>query len=66
VRHVERVGKKNEFRITTGKTEENRPLGNPRCRWEDTKIDLKRSRMAGCGLHLSGPVKTSAMDCCEY
>jgi hypothetical protein len=29
-------------------------------------MDLKRSRMAGRGLHLSGPVKTSAMDCCEY
>jgi hypothetical protein len=28
-------------------------------------MDIMRSRMAGCGLHLSGPVK-SAMDCCKY
>ena len=47
-------------------TAENRPLGRPRCRWEDAKMDLKRSRMAGCGLHSSGSVKTSAMDYCEY
>jgi len=40
VRHVELIGKKNEFRVLTGKTEENRPLVRPRCRWEDTKTDL--------------------------
>jgi hypothetical protein len=64
--HVERTGKKNGFRVLTGKTEENRPLGRSRCRWEDTRMDLKRSRMAGCGLRSSGSEKTSAMDCREY
>ena len=66
VGHVEHIGKKNEFRVLTGKTEENRSLGRSTCRWKDTKMDLKRSRMAGCGLHSSGSAKTSAMDCCEY
>jgi len=33
------------------KKEQQSPLGRPRCRWEDRKIDLK-SRMRGRGLDL--------------
>jgi hypothetical protein len=39
--------KRNAYRILVGKPEENRPLGRPRCRWEDTvRMDL---REIGCG-----------------
>jgi hypothetical protein len=43
--------KRNAYRILVGKPEENRPLGRPRCRWEDTvRMDLKRDRMGWYGL----------------
>jgi hypothetical protein len=32
---------RNAFKILTGKPTEKRPLGRPRCRWEDN-IDLKQ------------------------
>jgi len=35
------------YRVFVGKPDENRPLGRPRCRWEDNiKMDLKE---VGCG-----------------
>jgi 3-oxoacyl-ACP reductase-like protein len=35
------------YRVLVGKPEEKRPLGRPRCRWEDNiKMDLQE---AGCG-----------------
>jgi hypothetical protein len=34
--------KRNAYRILVGKAEGKRPLGKPRCRWEDNiKIDLR-------------------------
>jgi hypothetical protein len=34
--------KRNKYRILLGKSEGKRPLGRPRCRWEDNiKIDLR-------------------------
>ena len=41
--HVERMElSRNAYRILMGKLEEKRPLGRPRCRWEDNiKIDLR-------------------------
>jgi hypothetical protein len=33
--------KRNAYRLLVGKPERKRPLGRPRCRWEDnTKMDL--------------------------
>jgi len=35
------------YRVLVGKPEEKRPLGRPRCRWEDNiKMDLQE---VGCG-----------------
>jgi 3-oxoacyl-ACP reductase-like protein len=35
------------YRVLVGKTEVKRPLGRPRCRWEDNiKMDLQK---VGCG-----------------
>ena len=41
--HVARMeGGRNAFKILTGTFTRKRPLGRPRCRWEDNiKIDLK-------------------------
>jgi hypothetical protein len=40
---VSRMGAmKNTYKILVGKLEGNRPLGRPRCRWQDNvKIDFK-------------------------
>jgi hypothetical protein len=36
------------YRVLVGKTEGRRPLGRPRCRWEDnSKTDLQE---VGCGV----------------
>jgi len=43
------------FMVLVGKLEEKRPLGIPRCRWEDDiKTDLQGSRLWGCGLDRAG------------
>ena len=41
--HVERMGKdRGVYRVLVGKHEGKRPLGRPRCRWEDNiKMDLQ-------------------------
>ena len=40
----ERIG---VYRVLVGKTEGKRPLGRPRCRWEDNiKLDIQE---VGCG-----------------
>jgi len=46
--HVARVVKKRGlYRVLVGKLEGKRPLGRPRCRWEDNiEIDLQE---VGCG-----------------
>jgi hypothetical protein len=41
-RDVERMRKKNAYRILVGKPEGKRPLGRPRRRWHDNiKMDLR-------------------------
>jgi len=35
------------YRVLVGKPEEKRLLGNPRCRWEDIKMDLQESGWGG-------------------
>jgi hypothetical protein len=44
--HVARVGeKRGVYRVLMGKPEGKRPLGRPRRRWEDNKMDLQE---VGC------------------
>ena len=44
--HVERMEQfRNAYRVLVGKPESKRPLGRPRRRWEDIKMDL---REVGC------------------
>jgi len=42
-RHVARMGERRDvYRVLVGKPEGKRPLGKPRCRWEDNiKMDLQ-------------------------
>jgi len=45
--HVARMGEwRGVYRVLVGKPEGKRPLGRPRCRWEDIKMDLQE---VGCG-----------------
>ena len=46
--HVARLGeRRGVYRVLVGKPEGKRPLGRPRCRWEDNiKMDLQE---VGCG-----------------
>jgi hypothetical protein len=45
--HVVRVGEgKVVYRVLVGKPEGKRPLGRPRLRWEDIRMDLQE---VGCG-----------------
>ena len=48
VGHVARMGeRRGVYRVVVGKPEGERPLGRPRCRWEDNiKVDLQE---VGCG-----------------
>jgi hypothetical protein len=41
--HVARMGEgRNVYRVLVGKPEGKRPLGKPRCRWDDgVRMDLK-------------------------
>jgi hypothetical protein len=46
--HVARKGEeKGVYRVLVGKTEEKRPLGRPRGRWEDIRINLQEVRCGG-------------------
>ena len=47
VGHVARMGERNGvYRVFVGKPEEKRPLGRPKCRWDDNiKMDLQE---VGC------------------
>jgi len=46
--HIVRMGERRDvYRVLVGKPEGKRPLGRPRCRWEDNiKMDLQE---VGCG-----------------
>jgi hypothetical protein len=45
--HVARMGEeKGVYGVLVGKPEGKRPLGRPRCRWEDIRMDLQE---VGCG-----------------
>jgi hypothetical protein len=43
------------YKVLVGKPEGKRPLGRPRCRWEDgIRMDLRDIGFGGCGLDLTG------------
>ena len=46
--HVARMGERRDvYRVLVGKPDGKRPLGRPRCRWEDNiKMDIQ---VVGCG-----------------
>jgi hypothetical protein len=44
----------NAYRTLIGKPEGKRPLGRPRYRWDNIKIDLKETAWGECGLDSSG------------
>jgi len=51
--HVARKGeKKGVYRVLVGKPERRRPLGRPRHRWVDIRMDLQE---VGYGLDWAGP-----------
>jgi hypothetical protein len=45
--HVARMGEKNAYGILVGKPEGKRPLGRPRRRWENIKMDLREIGLGG-------------------
>jgi hypothetical protein len=47
--HVARIGdRRGVYRVLVGKPEGKRPLGRPRCRWEDNiKMDLREMEIDG-------------------
>jgi hypothetical protein len=46
--------KKNAYGLLVGKPEEKRPLGRPKCRWEDNiKMDL--GEIGWCGMDWANP-----------
>jgi len=49
VGHVARMGeRRGVYRVLVDKPEEKRPLGRPRCRWDDnTEMDLQEVRCGG-------------------
>jgi hypothetical protein len=49
--HVARMGEgRSVYRVLVGKPEGRRPLGRPRRRWEDIRMDLWKVMMRVCGL----------------
>jgi hypothetical protein len=42
------------YKVLVGKPEGKRPLGRPRCRWEDgIRIDCREIGLGGCGMDLT-------------
>jgi len=53
--HVARMGeRRGVYSVLVRKPERKRPLGRPRCRWEDSKMDLQEVECGGCGLDRAG------------
>jgi hypothetical protein len=43
------------YKVLVGKPEGKRPLGRPKCRWEDgIRMDLREIGLWGCGLDSTG------------
>jgi hypothetical protein len=54
------------YKVLVGKPEGKRPLGRPRCRWEDgIRMDLREIGCGGCGLDSTGSGQGLVAGCCE-
>jgi hypothetical protein len=64
--YAARVGeKRNLYKVMVGKPEGKRPLGRPRCRWEDG-LETFLGRLAwGCGFESTGSGYGPIAGCCE-
>ena len=60
--HVVRMGERGAYRVLVGKPDGKRPLGRPRRRWVDIRMDLLE---VGCGLDWAGPGQGQVADACE-
>jgi hypothetical protein len=60
-------GKRNTYKMLVGKHEQQKPLRRPKHRWEDNiEMELKRNKMARCGLDSSGSGYGPVTSSCEY
>jgi len=64
---ITRMGEiRNIYKIMAGKSEGKRPLGRPRCRWNDNiKLDLRRDKVGSCGLGSFGLEQGPMTSSCE-
>jgi hypothetical protein len=54
------------YKDLVGKSEGRRPLGRPRCRWEEgVRMDLRETGLVVCGLDLTGSGQGPVAGCCE-
>jgi hypothetical protein len=54
------------YKVLVGKPEGKRPLGRPRCRWEDViRMDLREIGLGGCGLDSTVSGQGPVAGCCE-
>jgi hypothetical protein len=53
--HIASIGERRSvYRVLVGILKEKRPLGRPRCRWEDNiTIDLQKMKYRGMGIKLA-------------
>jgi hypothetical protein len=64
---VARMGQERKvYKVLVGKPEGKRPLGRPRCQWEDgIRMDLREIGLGGCGLDSTGSGQGPVAGCCE-
>jgi hypothetical protein len=67
VGHVACMGEERKlYKVLVGKPEVKRPLGRPRCRWEDgIRMDRREICLWGCGLDSTGSGQGPVAGCCE-
>jgi hypothetical protein len=54
------------YKVLVGKPEGKRPLGRPRCRWEDgVRMELREIGLGVCGLDSTGSGQGPVSGCCE-
>jgi hypothetical protein len=65
--HVARMGEERKvYKVLVGKPEGKRPLGRPRCRWEDgIRMDLRERLAWGCAFDSTGSGQGPVAGCCE-
>jgi hypothetical protein len=66
--HVVCMGEERKvYKVLVGKPQGKRPLGRPRCRWENgIRMDLRETGLGGCGLDSTGSEQGPVAGCGEY